>query len=77
MKWNSITAFTLLSLCTLITACTNLFPNHDDSHQRTCSELKHRIIFSNGAGAMDQNQAFQQRVQLDKLNQSYHEENCD
>lgn len=76
MRWNSTTVFTLLALMGL-TACTNLFPNHDDNHKRTCSELKHRIMFSNGAGAMDENQAFQQRTQLDKLNQSYHEENCD
>jgi hypothetical protein len=70
-----VTSLALLCLCPLLNSCT-LFPDNDDSHHRTCSELKHRMMFSNGAGAMDQNQAFSQRAEQGKLNQTYHDENC-
>ena len=67
--------YTVIILSSFLGGCA-LFPNNDDSHHRTCSELKHRIIFSNGAGAMDQNDAFRNRMDLGKLNQAYHDEGC-
>lgn len=72
---NNVSRFIALSLCFLVTSCT-YFTTNDDSHHRTCSELKHRMIFNNGAGVMDQNQAFEERSEQGKLNQAYHDENC-
>lgn len=62
----------LLSLAMSLNSCA-LFPDNDNNHHRICSELKYQMMFSNGAGAMDQHDAFTQRADQAKASQMYHD----
>lgn len=62
----------LASMAMFLNGCA-LFPDNDDNHHRICSQLKYQMMFSNGAGAMDQNDAFTQRADQARASQMYHD----
>jgi hypothetical protein len=63
----------LISLTLLLNAC-QLFQNSADNQKARCKEMKNQMMFS-GQSA-NQNIAFTERSEQDKLAQSYHDEGC-
>ena len=56
-----------------LTACSS-FQNKTENQQAVCKELKYRMIF-NGA-TPNQQEAMQQRAEVNNLNKSYREDGC-
>lgn len=65
----------LMSVLITLSGCESfLKPNQNDLRAARCKQMNHDIVF-NGATAIDY-QAWQQRAQMEKLEQSYLREDC-
>ena len=56
-----------------LSAC-QLLQNKEDNRYARCQEMKSRMIL-NGS-PLNQTQAFEERADQDKLNQSFHDDDC-
>jgi hypothetical protein len=63
----------LASLGFTLSAC-QFMQNKEDNRIARCKEIKSRMMF-NGT-TTNQTQAFQEHADQDKLNESYHDEDC-
>lgn len=67
--------FALLASMGLSLSACQFLQNKDDNRIARCKEIKSRMMF-NGTTPSNQTQTFQQNADQDKLNESYHDEDC-
>jgi hypothetical protein len=66
--------FALIAILGLTQSACQMLQNKEDNHIARCKEIKSRMMF-NGT-TTNQTQAFQEHADQDKLNESWHDEDC-
>jgi hypothetical protein len=74
MEFDMQRFFWMLLAFTFLSSCADLQDNPSSSHDAICKQLKHQMMF-NGATS-NQTLATQQRGEMGKLSQAYHNQGC-